>query len=134
MHFYLVKFLHGAVLKNSQIIQFPLAKYFCKDPRTFDCFGTFGSKYACLFLKTLKNRKIWYIQYWLTKVNLVWLLRIWGRCWMFISKSIGSVNTVFLIYCEKIIDPALRKSIKLSCLIKGMMETFKEGDLFWHYS
>ena len=53
---------------------------------------------------------------------------------MFISKSIGSVNTVFLIYCEKIIDPALRKSIKLSCLIKGMMETFKEGDLFWHYS
>ena len=34
------------------------AREFCKDLQKFDCFGTFGSKWTCLFIKTLKKSKI----------------------------------------------------------------------------
>ena len=42
------------------------AGYFCKDPRKFVCFRTFGEQWSCLIMKTLKNPK--FDTYWLTLV------------------------------------------------------------------
>ena len=58
-----ISFLSGRVLSQGS------AKEFCKDVQQFAGFGTFGRKWSCLFMKTLK---IWYIfRHWLTLTRLL---------------------------------------------------------------
>ena len=53
------------------------ASDYCKDQRKFACFRTLGSKWACLIVKTLKNRNC--NPYWTT---LVWVCEgcVCGGC------------------------------------------------------
>ena len=48
----LVWFIYGVGLNN-------LHSNFCKDPRTFACFGTIRDKCACLIIKTLTHPNIY---------------------------------------------------------------------------
>ena len=74
---YLVWFCHSAVL--TKLAHFSIsAGYFCRDPRKFAYFGTFGGNWACLIMITLNNHR--FDTYWPTLLpywpTLLYIIKI----------------------------------------------------------
>ena len=66
------------------------ASKFCKDLQKFACFMVFGSKWACLIMKTLKNLKFY--TYWLTLVYTVQTVEVQWALASFSNRQLITVE------------------------------------------